>query len=285
MAAFKGSPSLAMIGGLGMQTALLLTALAALSLTGALLRPSPAAAQAAEAPLPAGALSPANLSKRRPTAPFDLTGTWQHELRGPQSWKFVPHSFELTPEAQAHFDAGQTALADNKVYRDDIGQCWPPGMPLIMTRVWPFVTLQMPTAIYMVSGFMNSLRIIYLDGREHSEPDIVVPSFNGESIGHWEENTLVVDTKYFPGHHHWLDQGGASIPASTELHIVERIRLIENGETLEIDYTLTDPRSWRGDWKMTKRFNRLHDTDIAEVECTPDINENLPATSSESLIR
>ena len=36
---------------------------------------------------------------------------------------------------------------------------------------------------------------------------------------------------------------------------------------------------------MTKRFNRLHDTDIEEVECTPDINENLPATTSESLIR
>ena len=45
-----------------------------------------------------------------------------------------------------------------------------------------------------------------------------------------------------------------------------------------------DPKSWKGDWKMTKRFNRLHDTDIAEVECTPDINENLPATHSKSLV-
>jgi hypothetical protein len=57
---------------------------------------------------------------------------------------------------------------------------------------------------------MNSLRIIYLDGRPHSDPDIVVPSFNGESIGRWEGNTLVVDTKYFPGHHHWMDQAGVS---------------------------------------------------------------------------
>ena len=246
---------------------------------------SVARAQPPEAPLPPGAPPPENLSKPRPAAPFDLTGTWQHELRGPQSWKFVPQTFELTRDAQAHYDAGRKALAENKVYRDDIGQCWPAGMPLIMTRVHPFVTLQMPTAIYLVSGFMNSLRIIYLDGREHSDPEIVVPSFNGESIGRWEGDTLVVDTKYFPGHHHWLDQGGASIPASDALHIVERVRLLENSETLEIAYTLTDPKSWKGDWQMTKRFNRLHDTDIEEVECTPDINENLPATSSGSLIR
>ena len=76
------------------------------------------------------------------------------------------------------------------MYRDDIGQCWPAGMPLIMTRVWPIAMIQLPTAIYMTSAFMNSLRIIYLDGRPHSDPDIVVPSFNGESIGRWEGNTL-----------------------------------------------------------------------------------------------
>jgi hypothetical protein len=244
-----------------------------------------AAAQPADDALPPGALAPANLAKPRPKAPFDLTGTWQHELRGPTSWKFVPETFQLTPEAQKHYDAGVKALAENKVYRDDIGQCWPAGMPLIMTRVWPIQMLQQPTAIFMISGFMNSLRIIYLDGREHTDPEIVVASFNGESIGRWEGDTLVVDTKYFPGHHHWLDQGGASIPASDQLHIVERIKMIENGETLLIDYAMTDPKSWKGEWKFTKRFNRQHDVDIAEVECLPDLNDNLPATSSESLVR
>jgi hypothetical protein len=246
---------------------------------------SPSRAQSEEPALPPGALAPANLAKPRPKPPFDVTGTWQHELRGPQSWKFVPEEFELTPEAQVHYDAGMKALAEGKLYRDDIGQCWPAGMPLIMTRVWPFALLQVPTAIYMVSGFMNSLRIIYLDGREHSDPEIVVPSFNGESIGHWEGDTLVVDTKYFPGHHHWMDQGGASVPVSEEMHMVERIRMIENGETLEIEYRMTDPKNWKGEWRMTKRFNRLHDVDITEVECTPDINENLPATSSQSLVQ
>jgi hypothetical protein len=82
-----------------------------------------------------------------------------------------------------------------------------------------------------------------------------------------------------------MDQGGASIPASDELSIVERMRLIEDGETLEIEYTMTDPKSWEGEWKMTKRFNRQEEVDITEVECLPDLNENLPATSSESLVQ
>ena len=124
-----------------------------------------------------GALAPANLAMPRPQAPFFLTGTWQHDLRQPGSWRFIPDEFTLTPEAQAHYDAGQAAMAEGKIYRDDIGQCWPSGLPLIMTRVWPIAMIQLPTAIYMVSNFMNSLRIIYLDGREHTDPDIVVPSF------------------------------------------------------------------------------------------------------------
>jgi hypothetical protein len=231
-----------------------------------------------------GALAPANLAKPRPKAPFDLTGTWLHDNRGGNSWRFVPPTFKLTPEAQVHYDAGQKATKEGKVYRDDIGQCWPAGMPLIMTRVWPIAMVQLPTVIYMTSGFMNSLRIIYLDGRPHTDPDIVVASFNGESIGKWEGNTLVVDTKYFPGHHHWMDQGGASIPASDQLHIVERIRLV-SASVLEIEYTMTDPKSWEGEWKMTKRWNRVNDTDITEVECWPDLNDHIRSTSSSSQVR
>jgi hypothetical protein len=82
-----------------------------------------------------------------------------------------------------------------------------------------------------------------------------------------------------------MDQGGASIPASDALHIIERIRMIEGGDTLEIEYTLSDPKSWEGEWRTTKRFNRQENTDITEVECLPDLNENLPATTSESLVR
>jgi hypothetical protein len=254
----------------------------------ALAAANPASAQAGQqgapaVPEPLSALSPANLAKPRPKAPFDLTGTWQHDGRA-NTWRFVPETFKLTPQAQAHYDLGVKALKDGGVYRDDIGQCWPAGLPLIMTRVWPIAVIQLPTAIYMVSGFMNSLRVIYLDGRSHTDPDIVVRSFNGESIGRWEGETLVVDTKYFPGHHHWMDQGGASVPASEDLHIVERFRMRPDGN-LDIEYTMTDPKNWVGEWKMVKTFRRRNDTDITEVQCLPDLNDRLPATSSKRLVK
>ena len=143
--------------------------------------------QAAQPDAPLSALAPANLAKRRPKPPFDLTGNWFIDTTGnPEAWRFGPPYPAFTPAAQVHIDASRKATAEGKVYRDDIGQCWPAGLPLIMTRYWPMAMIQLPTAIYMVSGFMNSTRIVYLDGRTHTDPDVVVRTFNGESIGRWE---------------------------------------------------------------------------------------------------
>ena len=232
------------------------------------------------------ALAPENITKARPAAPFDLTGNWFIDVtENPNAWRFGPPYPKLTAAAQVHFAASQVAAKEGKVYRDDIGQCWPAGLPLIMTRYWPMAMIQIPTAIYMVSGFMNSLRIVYLDGRSHTDPDIIVRTFNGESIGRWEGDTLVVDTLGFRSDHHWMDQGGASIPAGEQLHIVERIRLINDRKQLEIEYTMTDPEYWEGEWKSTKRFNRVNDEDIQEVSCLPDLNEHLQSTSSKTQVR
>jgi len=148
--------------------------------------------------------------------------------------------------------------------------------------VWPIAMVQTPTSIFMISGFMNSTRIIYLDGRKHTDPDVVVRSFNGESIGHWEGDTLLVDTRNFVDDHHWIDTG---IPASDQLRILERIRMVDKGNTLEIEYTLTDPKNWTGEWNMTKRFKRLDDTDITEASCLPDLNEHMPSTKAGTNVR
>jgi hypothetical protein len=236
-----------------------------------------------QAPGALGALAPGNLNKPRPKAPFDLTGVWLHGGGTDNRWQFSPPAgFKLTPEAQVHYDAARKAQAEGKVYRDDIGQCWPAGLPIIMTRVWPITMVQMPTVIYMISEFMNSLRVVYLDGRPHTDPDIAVPSFNGESIGRWENDTLVVDTKYFVADHHWIDSG---IPGSDALHIVERIKLINDGMAMQIEYTLTDPKSWVGDWKMTKQWRRVDNRDIQEVSCLPEMNQHLPSTQSKDNVR
>jgi hypothetical protein len=127
------------------------------------------------------------------------------------------------------------------------------------------------------------LRTVFLDGRSHTDPDIVVRTFNGESVGRWEGDTLVVETKNFiDDEHHWVDQG---VPASGELKIVERIRLVNDGKQLEIAMTLTDPKSWEGEWKGVRRWNRVNDIDVEEVECRPDLNEHLQSTSSKVQVR
>ena len=223
-----------------------------------------------------GALAPQNLNKPRPKAPFNVTGTWFVDLhRAFADFMFGPPYPEFLEGGQTAMKEAAEARKAGKPYRDSIGQCYPAGMPMIMTRVWPISMVQMPTVIYMMFGFTNSLRIIYLDGRPHTDPDIAISTYNGESIGHWEGATLVIDTKYFEPNQHWIDQG---LPVSDEFQMVERVTLLDKGMTLQIEYTMTDPKNWKGEWKNTKRWLRMDYSDIPEVECLPNLNENLPST-------
>ena len=252
--------------------------------------PAPAAnAATADAPAsPLSALAPANLKKDWPAPPFDLTGNWfidTEDGKKPENWRFGPPYPKLTPAAQLHFDLSEKLAKEGKVYKDDIAECYPAGLPLIMTRYWPMAMIQLPTAVYMVSGFMNSFRTVFIDGRSHTDSEIAISTANGESVGKWEGDTLVVDTRYFVADRHWMDQGGRSIPAGAQLHITERFRLLKDVDKLEIAYTMTDPENWEGEWKSTKTFVRVNDVDIGEVVCTPDLNEHLKSTSSKAYVR
>ena len=223
-----------------------------------------------------GALAPQNLKKKRAAAPIDITGTWFVDLHeGFAKFMFGPPYPEFLAEGQKALAEGAAARAAGKTYRDAIGQCYPAGMPMIMTRVWPLSFIQLPTVIYMVAGFTNSFRAIYLDGRNYSDPDTVVPTYNGESIGHWEGKTLVVHTKYFETHEHYIDMG---IPVSDKFEMTERMQLLENGTVLQIEYIMTDPDNWKGEWRNTKQWLRQDYSDIGEVECIAANNAHLPGT-------
>jgi hypothetical protein len=239
-----------------------------------------------QAPGELGALAPTNIARPRPKAPFDLTGAWLHAQGDENGERYLPPAtgFKFTPAAQAHFEAAQKAIKEGKVYRNDIGLCWPSGVPIMMTRVWPVSMIQLPTSIFMISELMNSLRVVYMDGRKHTDPEIAVRSFNGESIGHWEGDALVIDTTNFVADHHWVnDQAG--IPASDDFHFVERITMSADGKTLTSQNTLIDPKGWEGEWKATKTFRRVDDRDIAEVECLPDLNVHMPSVHSQDNVR
>ncbi|MGH8141352.1 MAG: hypothetical protein ACREU2_02350 [Steroidobacteraceae bacterium] len=224
-----------------------------------------------------GALAPENLAKPRPKPPFNMTGTWFIDLRKSFSdFMFGPPYPQFYAAGQAAMAAAAVAAKAHKPFRDSIGECYPAGMPMIMTRVWPINIIQLPTVIEMVFGFTNSLRQIYLDGRAHTDPDIAVSTYNGESIGHWEGDTLVVNTKYFEPQQHWIDSG---LPISDQFEITERMRLLDHGKTLQIEYIMTDPKNWKGEWRSTKRWTREDYSDIPEVECLPNLNQNLPGTA------
>lgn len=225
-----------------------------------------------------GALAPENLNKERPAAPFNLTGTWFVDLsEGFGKFRFGPPYPEFIGQAKLDFEEGQRAAAERRPYRDAIGQCFPAGIPMIMTRVWPIAMVQLPTVIYMISNFNNSFRQIFLDGRDWSDPDQIIYTYNGESLGHFEGDTLVVDTRYIETYNHYIDSG---IPISEEFRVQERMRMLDNGEILEIEYVMTDPVNWVGEWRNTKQWLRVDTTDIGEVECLPDLNDNLPSTQA-----
>jgi hypothetical protein len=225
-----------------------------------------------------GSLSRENLAKDHPTHAVDLTGTFTPE----GFWEFQPYP-ELKPAAQEHFDRVRAAAEQGITFNDVTGDCFPPGMPIIMTRVWPFHIISVETAIVMVFNFNSQVRWIFMDGREHTDPNLFVPTYNGESIGYWEGDTLVVDTRSFETYNHYVDR---LVPLSEEFRIIERMRLIDGGDRLEIEYTMTDPVNWEGEWNVTKTFQRQERVDWVESQCIPSVvNQGLPAMQDEHLQR
>lgn len=232
---------------------------------------------------PDGALSKANLAKHRPKPPFDLTGNWMFDPKmnlknGVFGYTPVPN---FKPETLATYNAAKAASKEGKVYKNDEGQCFPAGLPESMTRVWPNQTIQLPTMILMIQMLKHEIRWIYLDGRPHADPDIKPPSYSGDSIGHYEGDTLVVETTNFQTKHHWIMPG---VPVGPKLKIVEHIKLKDNGKILEDTFTMTDPDSWDGDWVNTKVWYRYDHSDIEEAYCLPDLNDSLLSTHGDSQI-
>src|SRR5206468_3176030 len=88
-------------------------------------------------------------------------------------------------------------------------------------------------------------------GRTFLDPDVGYPQDQGFSVGHWEGDTLVVETRNMMAGRY--DQSGA--PYSDKLHVVERIHMVPSGE-LQVDMTLTDPGVLSRPWKVTRILRR-----------------------------
>jgi hypothetical protein len=225
----------------------------------------------------AGALDPEHLAKGWPEPAFDLTGTWA--FRGEVSeqsnygaYEFKPHP-KLTSKAQSFYEEYIAHAKKGERFFEPTAFCYPAGMPRLMTRYGSLMMLHYPTAIYMLSRLNNEYRVVYLDGREREAENLRDPNWNGESLGHWEGDSLVIETEGFADDNHIIQQG---ILAGDQLKISERYTLINDGNTIKMDFTMTDPEHWVGEWKHTKFRDRLLKADVKEANCLPEDNLSLP---------
>ena len=172
---------------------------------------------------------------------------------------------ELPPLTAAGMAAYERNQAERKELRprNDMTRCVPSGTPRVMWAPLPVMILQTPRKITFVHEYQHQLRHIYLDEPLPAREDIEL-SFMGESVGHWEDQTLVVET--FALHADTvLDREG--LPKTPEMSIVERLRLIDDGQRLEDLMTLTDPAMYERPWTARIVYERRPDSQLQEYNC------------------
>lgn len=148
---------------------------------------------------------------------------------------------------------------------DPEGFCLPPGVPRYTGTPYPFQILQLPDKVVILyEGASHMYRTIYMDGRKHTDPDSLNPTWMGESIGHYEGNdTLVVDTVGFNGRT-WLDYVGH--PTSQSLHVIERYSR-PDALTLAYEATIVDKEMYTKPW-TTKFYVKFRPGwDLLEYVC------------------
>ena len=139
--------------------------------------------------------------------------------------------------------------------------CVPPGMPGIMGQPYPMEFLFTPGQVTILIEAYEQARHIYTDGRPLPEdPDL---TFNGTSIGHWDGDTLVVDSVGFTTA---TPLNGDAIRHSDKMRINERIRLAEP-DLMEIVTTIEDPEALQEPVIRTAYFARHADWTLAEYIC------------------
>lgn len=193
-------------------------------------------------------------ARAQATAPVpDLSGVWLvHEFQPDAS---LGKKLPMSPWAEAKFKAANAETNDPRL------SCLPHGVPIFMFSVMPIEVMQIPGRVIMHLEDDSLLREIYTDGQQH--PKDLDITYNGDSIGKWEGDTLVVDTVGLKGTT-WLDHVGH--PHSDALHVVERIRRIDHN-TLVDDFTFEDPKAYTKAWTVQQVYDLKPDWKIRENVC------------------
>jgi hypothetical protein len=194
------------------------------------------------------------------------------------------------PEWQAEYDRHIKATAEGKA-TDPVADCRVEGIPRDLGAVPGAIEIVvLPKVTFMSWAWFDQTRRIYTDGRPHPPRDVAYERDLGHSIGHWEGDTLVVDTVDMRAGYY--DQTEA--PYSAKLHMVERLHVLDSG-ILQDDITLEDPVMLTRPWHVTRQFRRApveyHDktrpgpdwNDVESVFCTNNRNATVNGVQSVQL--
>jgi hypothetical protein len=154
---------------------------------------------------------------------------------------------------------------------DPAGNCMPPGVPRVGP---PAQVVQTPTELILLyqaggaAGFPAGYRVVPIDARKHTNLEDLDGSWNGESVGHWEGDTLVIDSIGFNAST-WLDIEGYI--HGENMHVVEK--LTRNGNNLTWQATVEDPDMLLQPWVMNARTVRLNPDPMAILPESPPCSE------------
>ncbi len=194
----------------------------------------------------------------------DWGGIWFAQFRAGDAGTGTPR---LKGDFKARHEAYRAEVkANDGVVKRTTSNCSPPGMPVIMqTFQYPFEFIFSPGRVTINQEAWMQTRTIWTDGREHPPLEEIDPTFMGHSIGHWEGDTLVVDTI---GVNDTLDlqRGMGHSPA---LRITERIHLDPaDANVLLNEMVLDDPEALEEPFKVTVRYGRDRNGMLIEFQCS-----------------
>ena len=181
----------------------------------------------------------------------------------------------LKPAAEAKRDYDLAHLTDSYEYMSVWDRCITRGVP---GRMFPagynnaYQIVQSPGYVVIMSEMIHDARVIPLDAPAHAPAHVPdqVRAWDGDSRGHFEGNTLVVDTTNFNGKG-WIATSAATgrikgIPQSTALHVVERFTRMDAG-TIQYEVTIEDPNVYTRPWKVSIPLTRDPQYVLYEYAC------------------
>ncbi len=166
------------------------------------------------------------------------------------------------PWAKAVYEYRQRNLLKD----DPFLRCLPPGGPRMFQTPHGFEFIEqreLGRILVLAGGGDRNWRAIYTDGRKQGQADEVVRTYYGNSVGHWEKDTLVVDSIGF-NEKFWFANGG--LPHTEALHLTERFSRLDLN-TLKYEVTVDDPRTYTRPWTGGWTIQWVPNEEIQEYFC------------------